>query len=204
MFFSCFPATNTAEVFELLSKMFPATRLKVLEDALAMSFHPIAAGPHTEITLSHLSDMARGQDYQYYVEGVDKLNVHLITKFDEDRCNIAKAWGYDPVNVETCLRKMYASDYTAAGLDPATLSLQDLFNKNSAYKGFGAPKDLSTRYFTEEMPCGVLPLLELAAKVGYTAHHIEAVEAQVRCRPVCAVLVGWYRGSLRFLQRLHS
>jgi hypothetical protein len=40
---------------------------------------------------------------------------------------------------------MYASDYTAAGLDPATLSLQDLFNKNSAYKGFGAPKDLSTR-----------------------------------------------------------
>jgi|EP00037_Helgoeca_nana_P021021 hypothetical protein len=61
-----------------------------------------------------------------------------------------------------------------------------------------------SRYFTEEMPCGVLPLLELAAKVGYTAHHIEAVEAQVRCRPVCAVLVGWYRGSLRFLQRLHS
>lgn len=42
---------------------------------------------------------------QYYVEGVGKLNVHLITKFDEDRCNIAKAWGYDPVNVETCLRK---------------------------------------------------------------------------------------------------
>lgn len=35
-----------------------------------MSFHPIAAGPHTEITLSHLSDMARGQDYQVCVTTV--------------------------------------------------------------------------------------------------------------------------------------
>eukprot|EP00037_Helgoeca_nana_P021023 m.210509 g.210509 ORF g.210509 m.210509 type:complete len:142 (+) comp25489_c1_seq34:1655-2080(+) len=59
-----------------------------------------------------------------------------------------------------------------------------------------------SRYFTEEMPCGVLPLLELAAKVGYTAHHIEAVEAQVSSLYADGPFAQDFRETARSLTKL--
>lgn len=167
---SCFPAEQTRKRVAPLQTLYPTTDFTILEDSLAMSFHPIATGPHTLITLSHLSDIAAGRTYAYYLEGVDALNIKLMKRFDDERCAIARAWGYEPYDLKTCMQRMYGMDND---------SLQELYNDNPAYIGYSSPTELETRYFTEEVPTGVKPLLELADMAGVQAPMIRAVETFV-------------------------
>ena len=167
---SCFPAARTSMVEGLVAEMYPSSELHVLEDCLAMAFHPIAAGPHILLTLTNLGDMARGWEYHYYTEGANELSTRLIRRFDQERCAIAQAFGYAPVDVETCLQKMY---------DMPDKLLPELFTQNPAYHGYTSPKALDTRYFTEEIPFGVKPLLEMAGLVEVNAPMIQAVETML-------------------------
>ncbi len=169
MAFSSFPARATGEVLSLVEEIFPTTRFRAFDDCLAMAFHPIATGPHTLITLTRLGDLADGRSYVYYLEGVNAQNTKLMRRFDDERCAIARAWGYQPLDLLTCMQRMYDLDY----------DLERMYTANPAYEGYGSPTSLHTRYFTEEMPCGVKPLLDLAAKAGVETPMIRAVETML-------------------------
>jgi opine dehydrogenase len=45
-------------------------------------------------------------------------------------------------------------------------SLYERIQSNEAYRGIKAPQTLRTRYLTEDVPCGLVPIVALARRAG--------------------------------------
>ena len=104
----------------------------------------------------------------YYMDGITPTIGAYIEALDKERLAIGEAYGLELTPIRGWYRELYS-------VDGETLS--DAIRKNRAYSRIPGQKSLRTRYLFEDIPMGLVPLLELGKRAGVDVSHIETIVA---------------------------
>ena len=144
-------AIEVRDIFKGLYDEFIVLR----DNALETGFCDMNAIVHQIVTLLNAGSVERKSPFLYYHEGVTQHIATLVEKADSERMRLAQRLDLSIPSIEEWFR----SEYGAFGAKGD--NLYDLIHSNQGYKGIGAPKELYSRYFWEDIPTGVLPMLDL-------------------------------------------
>jgi opine dehydrogenase len=158
------PSQQTSRVLEMLNAFFP--QFIAAENVLETSLNNIGAIFHPAPTLLNAARIECGQMFQYYLEGITPAVAAVLEEIDKERVAIANAFGVKTQSALQWLNKAYGLKAT---------SLYEAIQSNESYQGIKAPTSIRVRYVTEDVPTGLVPLMELAGIVGVAVPSIRAI-----------------------------
>jgi opine dehydrogenase len=165
----------TAAIFgakaELLAAALPAARNGELLDAcrpllraivpsrsvLHTGLANVGAILHPVITLMNAGRIRRGESFDFYTDGVTPAVAALLAAADAERLRVARAYG---VTVDSLV------DWIGTAYGHHTETVHAAVGGNPAYVGIKAPTTLVHRYLLEDVPTGLIPLVELGRAAG--------------------------------------
>jgi opine dehydrogenase len=163
------PATRTEELLAecrpLLPMLSPAR--SVLETGLAN----LGAILHPAITLLNAERIERGDSFDFYADGVTAAVAETLAAADAERLRIARTY-----RVPACSLQ----DWVAEAYGHHAVTVRDAVGGNPAYVGIKAPKTLEHRYLLEDVPTGLIPLIELGEAAGLAVPTLKGLVD--RCR----------------------
>jgi opine dehydrogenase len=149
------PARRTAELVAAWQPLLPM--LLPARSVLHTGFANVGAILHPTITLLNGARIQRGDSFDFYTEGVTPRVAAVLAAADEERLRVARAYGIKASSLQewvaTCYGHHGASVLAAVGGNPA-------------YVGIKAPSTLVHRYLLEDVPTGLIPLIELGEAAG--------------------------------------
>jgi len=95
--------------------------------------------------------------FPHYYYGISKSVANFLERLDDERIKVAQEYG---VSVRS-VKKWHEDNYGFIGYD-----LFDTLQKNSSYASIDAPRYLTHRYITEDIPTGLVPISELGRAAG--------------------------------------
>jgi opine dehydrogenase len=141
---------------------------KAVPSVLYTSLENIGAMFHPCVCLFNAATIERQDEFWFYRDMTDQVAA-FIEKFDNERLAVGKAYGIDLIDVKDWIRVAYKGT-------PGE-SLCELMKNNPAYYDIKAPGTIFTRQLTEDIPTGVLPIMELGKAAGV---HVPLLESMVR------------------------
>lgn len=161
------PAQDTAEVIQALNAAFPqfygaSSVLETSLDNMGAIFHP-------GVTLLNAARIeATGGDFDYYQEGVTPTVARVIEQIDNERMEVAIAYGVRARSAREWLAEAYGSDGQ---------TLREAVLNNPGYAGIKAPPHLNHRYIWEDVPTSLVPIADLGRIAGVATPTINAMIA---------------------------
>jgi len=149
----CLPASKTIETIKILNEAFP--QIKPAKNILETSLSNLNAVMHPTPSLLCSALIESKWDWKYYLDGITPSIGALVEKLDKERVAIAKAVGFDLPGV----REMYKIMYN---VEAPTLS--ETVKLNKAYWEIAGQKRIDTRYVLEDIPTGLVPMIDIADK----------------------------------------
>jgi opine dehydrogenase len=169
MLLGVFPASRTQEALERLGDAFyPFRALSDVLEAGLCSVNPVLHLPACVMNTGRI-ERSRGE-FWLYEEGFTPTVCRVTEAVDAERIAIARAYGYA---VPTLVEEL------AEHLQPRDL----FFEINGAHdlvviKG---PTSVKSRYFTEDIPFGLVPWIELGERAGVETPLLRALLALGGC-----------------------
>ena len=158
------PATRTPELLDACRPLLPM--LSPAYSVLHTGLTNLGAILHPVITLLNAERIRRGDAFDFYTEGLTPSVASTLADADAERLRVARAYG-----VAVCsLRVWIASAYGHHGD-----TLLTAVGGNPAYVGIKAPTSLEHRYLLEDVPTGLIPLLELGRAAGLALPTLRAL-----------------------------
>jgi opine dehydrogenase len=196
--FAARSAASTATIYgvksEVLAAALPARRTSALLDAwqpvlpmlaparsvLHTGFANLGAILHPVITLLNAERMRAGDAFDFYAEGVTPAVAAALAGADAERLNVARAYGVVTPTL---------SGWIASAYGHHANSIRTAVGGNPAYAGIKAPATLVHRYLLEDVPTGLVPMIELGRAAGLAVPRMRRLVEQAR-----AALgdEGWY------------
>lgn len=158
------PACRSREVIEALKPFYP--QFRAAKNCLQTSLANIGALFHPAPVLLNTGRIECNQDFRYYLEGITPSVANLIEELDKERLAVSHAYQVDILPVKDWLRHSY---------DTKGENLYQLIQNNQAYRDIHAPKNLHTRYITEDVPMSLVPIAEFGRLAGVATPNIDAV-----------------------------
>jgi opine dehydrogenase len=149
------PATRTPELLEACRPYLPT--LAPARSVLHTGLGNVGAVLHPVITLLNARRIAAGEAFDFYTEGVTLRVAAVLAAADAERLRVARAYGVAADSLR---------DWVAAAYGHHADTVQAAVAGNPAYVGIKAPNTLAHRYLLEDVPTGLVPLLELGASAG--------------------------------------
>lgn len=119
---------------------------------------------HAPISLFNASRIDAAQSFQFYPDGVSPLTSKFVEKLDSERIAVANLFNVDAKPILSILNDFYGTEY------PTLLeALPSLFPDGSG------PKTINHRYFTEDIPFGLVPISEMAKKVKVATPYTDSL-----------------------------
>jgi opine dehydrogenase len=160
------PSDDGMRAFEVFHLLFPQAELaaSVLETSFANT-NPVMHPPIV-IWNGRLTD--QGEVYDFYGSGVSPGVARIIDAVDRERMAIAAAY-------EVPARGHHAWAHHAYGVTSSetTALLQEMAAQ--IYRGIESPPGLRSRYLTEDVPLGLVPLAELARQADVGTPVIDSI-----------------------------
>jgi opine dehydrogenase len=149
------PATRTSELLVVWRTVLQ--NLSGARSVLHTGFANFGAILHPTITLLNAERIKRSECFDFYSEGVTPRVAATLAAADRERLCIARAYGVATTSVPAWIAAAYGhqADTMLAAV-----------GKNPAYVGIKAPATLEHRYLLEDVPTGLIPLIELAEAAG--------------------------------------
>jgi opine dehydrogenase len=149
------PAARTPELLAACRPVFPmlAGARSILQTGLAN----LGAILHPTITLLNARRIQAGESFDFYTEGVTPAVAATLAAADAERLSIARAYGVPACSLQAWIASAYG--HRAA-------TIQEAVGGNPSYAGLKAPNTLEHRYLLEDVPTGLIPLLELGSVAG--------------------------------------
>lgn len=170
VFLAGLPASDTDKILEIINPMYPCF-IKA-DNVLRTSLENIGAMFHPCVCLFNAATIERQDEFWFYRDMTDQV-ARFIEKFDAERLAVGKAYGVDLLSVTEWIKFAYK--------DTEGETLCERMKNNPAYHDIKAPGTIFTRQLTEDIPTGVLPIMELgkAAGVDVSLHEsmIHTIEA---------------------------
>lgn len=164
VFLAGLPASDTEYIHSKISPIYPCFRS--VHNVLHTSLENIGAMFHPCVCLFNAATIERQDEFWFYRDMTDQVS-RFIEKFDEERIAVGKAYGIDLINVKEWIRVAYR------GTTGNTLC--ELMRNNPAYYDIKAPGTIFTRQLTEDIPTGVLPIMELGKAAGVKVTLLESM-----------------------------
>lgn len=143
---------------QVLEKLQPAFPVFVPGDTvLKTSLNNIGSVFHPALMLLNAAWVEASEDFEFYHEGSSRSVCEALEILDQERVAVAAAMG---IQAMTAREWLYFA-YSATGKD-----LCQTMQANPGYRGIKAPRRLTHRYITEDVPTSLVPLASLGAKFG--------------------------------------
>lgn len=149
------PAKDTDYILEKLNPIFPC--FQKAENVLTTSLENIGAMFHPCVLLFNAATIERNEMFWFYRDMTDQV-AEFIEKFDAERLAVGKAYGVDLLSVREWIKFAYK--------DTQGETLRERMRNNPAYHDIKSPSTIFTRQLTEDIPTGVLPIMELGKAAG--------------------------------------
>jgi len=167
---------RTPELLEVCRPLFPV--LAPARSVLHTGFANVGAILHPTITLLNADRINSGVPFDFYSDGVTPEVAGMLAAADVERIRIARAYGVTACNLQEWIASAYGhhADSVLAAV-----------GGNPAYVGIKAPNTLVHRYILEDVPTGLIPLLELgrAARIAAPTLErlVELAQTTLGCQP---------------------
>jgi opine dehydrogenase len=144
------PASSNGDLLAACRPILP--RIVPCRSVLHTGLANVGAILHPVITLANADRIQAGELFDFYTEGVTKSVAAVLAAADAERIQIARAYG---VAVDSLI------GWIATAYGHHADTVLDAVAGNPAYVGIKAPTALAHRYLLEDVPTGLIPLLEL-------------------------------------------
>ena len=155
VFLAGLPASDTEYILSKINPMYPC--FVKADNVLRTSLENIGAMFHPCVCLFNAATIERQDEFWFYRDMTEQV-ARFIEKFDEERLAVGKAYGVDLLSVKEWIRFAYK--------DTEGETLCERMKNNPAYHDIKAPGTIFTRQLTEDIPTGVLPIMELGKAAG--------------------------------------
>ena len=155
VFLSGLPASDTDYILSKINPMYPC--FVKADNVLRTSLENIGAMFHPCVCLFNAATIERQDEFWFYRDMTEQV-ARFIEKFDQERLAIGKAYGVDLLSVTEWIKFAYK--------DTEGDTLCERMKSNPAYHDIKAPGTIFTRQLTEDIPTGVLPIMELGKAAG--------------------------------------
>lgn len=177
--FAAFPARETKRLAALIEPLFPMIR--PVGSVLETVFPYTNAIHHPPAFLCNAGRVeSTGGDYYHYYDGITPSVGRLIDRLDAERLAVANALDCDPAPLPDHFLRMGYTTEAARDLGLA----YEVFHQSEADRWIRAPSTLEHRFFTEDVPYGLVPLSELGRLAGVPTPVIDAMIE------ICSALMG--------------
>ena len=161
---SALPASETDYIIDVLHPFYPCfvktdNVLRTILENIGAIFHPC-------VCLFNAATIERQNEFYFYRDMTEQV-ARFIEKFDAERIAVGKAYGVDLLNVREWIKFAYN--------DTIGETLCERMKNNPAYYDIKAPGTIFTRQLTEDIPTGVLPIMELGKIAGVKTPLLEAM-----------------------------
>ncbi len=161
------PAQSTAEALKAVVTWFP--QFAAAGDVLETSLMNIGAVFHPTPSLLNIGRIDAGEDFEYYMQGISPSIASVLEELDAERVRLARAMETKTMTVLEWLKDAY-------GIETGDASgIYEAVQRQEVYRGIAAPKDPYTRYISEDVPMGLVPLSELARLAGVPTPVMDSV-----------------------------
>lgn len=161
---SALPSSDIDFVLKKIHAIYPCFSSAV--NVLKTSFENIGAVFHPCVILFNAATIDRGNEFYFYRDMTPNIAA-FIEKFDAERIKAGKAYGIELLGVNEWISFAYR--------DTKGVTLCEKMKNNPAYYDILAPSSIYTRQLMEDIPTGVLPMLELGKIAGIEMPLFESV-----------------------------
>ncbi len=162
--FSLFPDKYNDIIYEIIKDIFP--QLNPVDDYLQVTLNNIGMLLHPTISLFNAGLMDYGKSFKFYKEGTTPRVCLVLEKIEMEINQIFEKLGLKQLLFPKWARNSYGIQAN---------SIYEAIQKIDAYKDIIAPKQLITRYFTEDVPTGLVPIASLGKYLGIATPIIDSV-----------------------------
>lgn len=155
VFLAGLPAFDTEYILDKITPIYPC--FKKADNVLRTSLENIGAMFHPCVCMFNAATIERQDEFWFYRDMTDQV-ARFIEKFDMERLAVGKAYGVELLSVTEWIKFAYK--------DTKGDTLCERMRNNPAYHDIKAPGTIFTRQLTEDIPTGVLPIMELGKAVG--------------------------------------
>ena len=149
------PASDTDHIIREINPLYPCF-IKT-DNVLRTGLENIGAIFHPCVCLFNAATIERQNEFYFYRDMTDQVAT-FIEKFDRERLAVGKAYGIDLLGVREWIKFAYN--------DTKGDTLCERMRNNPAYYDIKGPGSIFTRQLTEDIPTGVLPIMELGKVAG--------------------------------------
>lgn len=168
--FAAFPARETARLAALVEPLFPM--IHPVGSVLETVFPYTNAIHHPPAFLCNAGRVEfSGGDFYHYYDGITPSVGRLIDRLDAERLEVARALDCDPAPLPEHFLRM---GYTTEAARDSGLAYE-VFHQSEADRWIRAPSTLEYRFFTEDVPYGLVLLSELGQLAGVATPVIDAM-----------------------------
>jgi len=158
------PAADTDYILEKINPFYPSF-IKT-DNVLRTSLENIGAMFHPCVLLFNAATIERNDVFWFYRDMTEQV-AEFIEKFDAERLAVGKAYGIDLLGVRDWIKFAYK--------DTEGDTLCERMRNNPAYHDIKSPSTIFTRQLTEDIPTGVLPIMELGKAAGIETPLLESM-----------------------------
>ena len=158
------PAADTDYILEKITPIYPSF-IKT-DNVLRTSLENIGAMFHPCVLLFNAATIERNEVFWFYRDMTEQV-AEFIEKFDAERLAVGKAYGIDLLGVKEWIKFAYK--------DTEGETLCERMRNNPAYHDIKSPSTIFTRQLTEDIPTGVLPIMQLGKAAGVKTPLLESM-----------------------------
>ena len=155
MHFTTIPIEAATSFLEAINDIYP--QFEHVKDPLATGFWDVTCF-HTAGTVLNEERIRKGEDFNFYIEGITPEIAKYMEEMDKERVTVAKALGLPTESATEWLHSAYSVPLA---------DLYTMLQNNEPYKyNAPAPKGFQHRYLLEEIPTKFVPQMEMAEVLG--------------------------------------
>lgn len=158
------PASDIDFIIYKMHPVYPC--FEKTNNVLCTSLENIGAMFHPCVCLFNAATIERQSQFWFYRDMTDRV-AGFIEKFDAERLAVGKAYGINLLSVSEWIQFAYK--------DTSGDTLCERMKNNPAYHDIKAPGTIFTRQLTEDIPTGVLPIMELGKAAGLKVPLLESM-----------------------------
>lgn len=164
VFLSALPHEDSGIVVSRLNDIFSC--FVEVDNVMITSLENIGAIFHPSIVLFNAATIERGQGFYFYQEMTEQVGKFLV-KLDQERLDIGSAFNLELISAFDWISYAY---HDIKGDD-----LWSRMRNNPAYDKIRAPQVLNSRLLFEDIPTGILPMIEFARLAGIDVPLMQSV-----------------------------
>lgn len=156
---AAFPATRTDEAVEVMQQLYP--QIFSVDNVMNTGIYNINTILHPMSTMLDASRIERMGPFKNQHYGVTPSIGRVMERIDEEKMEISKALGQQPVSTAEILNRYYGATGN---------NLHETMENCWTMKSHTSPDSLKHRFITEDVPYGLVTMASLAKQLG-TKHH---------------------------------